>query len=59
MTATTAEDRCSSRGCKVTLTGRAYITDRDGRRYCPKQGDRLPRYLRRPRHTKTGKATAA
>jgi hypothetical protein len=30
MTTTDHEDRCASRGCKVTLTGRGYITDRDG-----------------------------
>jgi hypothetical protein len=50
------EDRCASRGCKVTLTGRGYITDGDGHRYYRKHGDRLPPYLRRPRHTKTAKA---
>ena len=55
---TVQEDRCSSRGCKIVLTGRGFILDRDGNRYCRKHGDHLPPYLRRPRHTKTRKAAA-
>jgi hypothetical protein len=52
MTTTDHEDRCASRGCKVTLTGRGYITDRDG------SGVPMPAFLyaqseHRPGSTKT------
>jgi hypothetical protein len=53
---TTTDDRCTSRGCKVTLTDRSVIVDRDGHRYCKKHGDHLPPYLRRARHTKKAAA---
>jgi hypothetical protein len=46
-----ATERCSSAHCQRPLTGRGVITDRDGRRYCRKHGDKLPPYLRRPRRT--------
>jgi hypothetical protein len=47
----TADNRCASRGCTVSLTGRSVIVDRDGRRFCKHHGDRLPAWLRRPRRT--------
>jgi hypothetical protein len=52
-------DRCTSRGCKVSLTGRTVIVDRDGNRYCKKHGEHLPPYIRRARHAKTRKARNA
>ena len=44
---------CSSRGCTQRLTGKGVITDRDGRRYCRRCGDRLPSWMRRPKRGKT------
>jgi hypothetical protein len=49
---------CTSRGCKVPLTGRGFIIDRDGHKYCRKHGDHLPPYLRKPRRSKKEKAAA-
>jgi hypothetical protein len=53
------QDRCTSRGCKVSLTGRTVIVDRDRNRYCKEHGEHLPPYIRRARHAKTGRPTDA
>jgi hypothetical protein len=44
-------DRCDGHGCERRLTGTT-ITTRDGRRYCKRCADRLPRYLRKPPRVK-------
>jgi hypothetical protein len=41
------QDRCASHGCTCLLAGKSMIVARDGKRYCRKHGDRLPKYLRR------------
>jgi hypothetical protein len=46
---TSEEDRCASRGCTRSLTGKSVVISRDGKRYCKHHGDRLPPYLRKAR----------
>jgi hypothetical protein len=41
---------CSARGCHKPLTRATAIRDRDGRPFCKHHADRLPPYLRQPRH---------
>jgi hypothetical protein len=54
MTMTTRDDaeRCAGHGCNRVLVDTTVITARDGRRYCKRHGDRLPRYLRKLQRAK-------
>jgi hypothetical protein len=42
-------ERCAGWHCQKTLAGASVITDRNGKRYRKKCGDRMPPYLRKPK----------